>query len=112
MEKSIKIYLLIFILVFIFLYSLEIFLEPKLITIKEIDRFKLNKNVHFEAEIINSRSIAEHTLLTLKNDNQTISAMLFYVENLEFEKGIKYKFKAKVSLYKKEIQVIVSDVKR
>jgi len=109
-KYSKKISLIGFILLYILILNIDSSYELDLTPLDELSLKDLNKNVRIVGYAVDQQNIKGHLFFKIKDNETTVNAAAFFY-NDTLDKSIKYVYEGKLSLNKKEIQIIISEIK-
>ena len=105
----IKICLIVFLITFTLIYIIESNNEKKIISISQINKNNIEKNVKIEGKITKQTLNKNNLFFTIKDNSSQINCIAFKT-NQALEKNKIYTIEGKVVTYNKELEIIVNKI--
>lgn len=104
----VKICLILFIVLFLLIFYIENTTQLKITKIKNITNNDIEKTLKIQGKIIQLKNSNETTFLIIKDNTSKINAIIF--DKIKLNQNLTYNFTGKISLYNKEIEMIIKKV--
>ncbi|MFW5705124.1 MAG: hypothetical protein ACOCXG_04760 [Nanoarchaeota archaeon] len=108
----IKISLILFFILFLFLYIIENTKNPENSSISQIKNLSLRKTYQFNVNIVNTNSYEDFSYIKIKDNTGITDAIIFEpLANFQPQKEKSYTLIAQISKYKNKNQLIIKEIK-